>query len=150
MKALRRKEDPAAIIQMIKSWYVSQIFKSMKLLSMNGCQERCFKFEKNKSLKVYTCFCHAHRAGVSMFPQWPHAVLLLSNNLAPIFEINPKTLVAAIFFFCGCWCWSIFWLVHQDSIFKVGIKRFDASEGEITTVKRLPAFRTLTFCQTKG
>ena len=105
---------------------------------------------KNKSLKVYTRLSHAHRAGVSMFPQWPHAVLLLSNNLAPIFENNPKTLVAAIFFFCGCWCWSIFWLVHHDSILKVGIKRFDASEGEITTVKRLPAFRTLTFRQTKG
>ena len=115
-----------------------------------GVKKGVLNSKKQNSLKVYTRLCHAHRAGVSMFPQWPHAVLLLSNNLAPIFEINPKTLVAAIFFFFGCWCWSIFWLVYHDSIFKVGIKRFDASEGEITTVKRLPVFRTLTIRQTKG
>ena len=94
---------------------------------------------------MYTRLCHAHRAGVSMFPQWPHAVLLLSNNLAPIFEIKPKSLVAAVFFLCGCWCWFI-----MIQLLKVGIKRVDASEGEITTVKRLQTFRGLTFRQTKG
>ena len=59
MKALRRKEDAATIIQMIKSWYVCQIFKSMKLLSMNGCQERCFKFEKKKLKGVHMLMPYA-------------------------------------------------------------------------------------------
>ena len=43
---------------------------------------------------------------------------------------------------------SFFYCFIMIQLLKVGIKRVDASEGEITTVKRLPTFRGLTFRQT--
>ena len=36
MKAVEDRDNPATIIQKITLWYVYQIFKSMKLLSMDG------------------------------------------------------------------------------------------------------------------
>ena len=126
---VRRKEDPVSIIDKIKRSqdkkiklrYVCQIFKSIKLLSMDGCQERC------------------HVPTLSL------AVLLLSNNL----RSSLKILCQATFCFVVVGVGSFFDWFIMNHFLKVGIKRVDASEGEITTVKRLQTFRGLTFRQTK-
>jgi len=95
IKDVRRKEDPVSIIDKIKLWYVCQIFKSIKLLSMDGCQER------------------------SHVPTLSLAVLLLSNNL----RSSLKILCQATFCFVVVGVGSFFDWFILIQLLKVGIKR---------------------------
>ena len=71
MKAVRHNEKPATIFQMIKLWYVCQIFKSMKSLTMDGCQEWCLKFKKKPKDRCTHAYNGNREAGVNMFPPCP-------------------------------------------------------------------------------
>jgi len=95
MKAVEDRENPATIIQKITLWYVCQTFKSMKLLSMDGCQER------------------------SHVPTLSLAVLLLSNNL----RSSLKILCQATFCFVVVGVGSFFDWFILIQLLKVGIKR---------------------------
>ena len=90
MKDERLKQNPATIIQKINSnsRYVCQIFKSMKLLSMNGCQEWYLKFKK-KTKDVHT-LTPCVQGWCKHFPTLPVAVLLLPNNFAPLLRSRLK------------------------------------------------------------